>query len=220
VSDEIALFPLSNVVLFPKVQTPLHLFEPRYRQLCEHVLAGSRRIGMVAVPPEHAGEMAGDPPVHAVGCAGAIGQHQRLPDGRYNIVLIGLHRFRILEELPPARNRLYRVARIERLEDPLPAAAEARVVDLRARIVRIVGALVSRSDPARAAAVTPELFGGVDDATFVNSLCSAFAFPAPERQALLEAPDIPARYERLEGLLSFRLAEIDARGAARSSRVH
>jgi Lon protease-like protein len=175
---------------------------------------------MVAVPPEHAGELAGDPPVHAVGCAGAIGQHQRLPDGRYNIVLIGLHRFRILEELPPAPERLYRVARVQKLEDPLPAAAEPRVADLRARIVELVGALVSRSDPARATAVTPDLFGGVDDVSFVNSLCSAFAFPAPERQGLLEAPDIPTRYERLEGLLSFRLAQIDARGAVRSSRVH
>ena len=85
-TDEIAIFPLSNVVLFPRMQCPLHLFEPRYRQLAEHVLADDRRIGMVVVPPEHADEMHGDPPVYPIGCAGTIGQSQKLRDGRFNIV--------------------------------------------------------------------------------------------------------------------------------------
>src|SRR5262252_10843931 len=76
--EEIALFPLSSVVLFPRVRTPLHIFEPRYRQMAEHALAGDRSIGMVAVPPEHVGAMAGDPPVYPVGCAGVISQAQRL----------------------------------------------------------------------------------------------------------------------------------------------
>ncbi len=81
-TDEIAIFPLSNVVLFPGVQAPLHLFEPRYRQMAEHVLDGDRRIGMVVVPPEHAAEMHGDPAVYPIGCAGTIGHSQRLRDDR------------------------------------------------------------------------------------------------------------------------------------------
>ena len=68
--DEIPIFPLQQVVLFPRVRCPLHIFEPRYRQLTEAALAGDRRIGMVAVRPEHANAMAGDPPVFGVGCEG------------------------------------------------------------------------------------------------------------------------------------------------------
>ncbi len=60
---EIPIFPLSNVVLFPQIQTPLHLLELRYRQMADRALAGERQIGMVAVPPEHVDEMGGDPPL-------------------------------------------------------------------------------------------------------------------------------------------------------------
>ena len=100
-SERIAVFPLSNVVLFPGVQTPLHLFEPRYRQMVRDVLADDRRICMAVVPPGHVAEMAGEPPVYPVACAGVIVRHQRLPDVRYNIVLAGQCRVRIVAE-PPA----------------------------------------------------------------------------------------------------------------------
>ena len=62
-SELLPIFPLSNVVLFPRVKTPLHLFEPRYRQLARDVLQGDRRVGMVVVRPEHIDEMPGDPPI-------------------------------------------------------------------------------------------------------------------------------------------------------------
>src|SRR5262245_57325268 len=112
-SEEIALFPLSSVVLFPRVRTPLHIFEPRYRQMTEHALAGDRHIGMVAVLPEHEAGMAGDPPVYPVGCAGVISDARRLPDGRFHIVLDGVWRFRICDELARPSERLYRTARVE-----------------------------------------------------------------------------------------------------------
>jgi Lon protease-like protein len=218
--DALALFPLSNVVLFPKVQTPLHVFEPRYRQLAEQVLAGSRRIGMVVVPPEHAAAMADDPPVYPIGCAGLISQSHRLPDGRYNIVLVGTERFRITNEPPRPAGRLYRTAEVEPLQDPFPPAGRARVAELRDRIVELVAELVHRTDPERAAQVSSDLFRGVDDVTFVNSLCNALFFQPQEKQGLLEAADIPERFDRLEGLLSFRLAALDGIGAPPSSRVH
>ena len=83
-----------------------------------------------------------------------------------------------------------------------------------------VAELVQRTDPDRGETITPDLFDGVDDAVFVNSLANALAFPPQEKQGLLEAGSIPARFERLEGLLSFRLAELDARVAPGSSRLH
>jgi Lon protease-like protein len=218
--DEIALFPLSNVVLFPRVRAPLHIFEPRYRQMTEHALAGDRRIGMVVVPPAHVERIAGDPPVYPIGCEGVISQSQRLPDGRFHIVLDGAHRFRILEEMPRAPGRLYRVARIERLAEPYDPAAREGVAQLRERIVALVRRLLAQTDSERAAEITPELFRGIDDEGFVNTLSNALVLDPPEKQGLLEAPGIPARFERLEGLLAFRLAELGLPGTRATGSVH
>jgi Lon protease-like protein len=218
--EELPIFPLSNVVLFPRVQTPLHLFEPRYRALARDVLAGGRRIGMVTVLPAHVDEMQGDPPVFPIGCCGVVTESQRLPDGCYNIVLLGEHRFQVTDEPPRAEDRLYRVARVRRLEDAYPAAERDRVARLRERVSLQVVALVRRIEPERADAFDPELFAEVDDATFVNALSNAFAFPVEEKQNLLDADSIPERFERLEAVLSFRRAEYEAGGGAGTGRVH
>jgi Lon protease-like protein len=212
------LFPLSHVVLFPGVQTPLHIFEPRYRQMTEHALAGSRRIGMVTVRPEAVEAMPGDPPVFQVGCEGRITDAQRLQDGRFNILLLGTQRFRILRENPPAAERLYRVAEIERLEDPFETASRPRVLALRHRAIELVGeiARIGRADPP----LTPELFREVDDVTFVNALSNAFALPTSEKQGLLEAASIPERYEQLISILSFQAALRSRPASSTSDSIH
>lgn len=217
---ELPLFPLSNVVLYPRVQTPLHLFEPRYRALARDVLAGERRIGMVTVRPEHVSDMRGDPPIYPIGCCGLIGESQRLPDGRYNIVLRGEYRFRIVSEPPRPTERLYRVARVVALEDAYPAAERERVAALRKMVIDDVGAILARVQPERAAAFRAELFAGVDDETLVNTLSNALAFPTQEKQMLLEADAIPERYARLANILSFRRAELDAAGGSGPASVH
>src|ERR1700704_1541542 len=117
-SDLLPLFPLPNVVLFPNVFLPLHIFEPRYREMVADALASDRMIGMVLLKPgwQHAYE--GRPPVYPIGCSGVITHVERLEDGRYNIVLRGVERFRILEEdhgLP------YRRASVEPLADRMLA---------------------------------------------------------------------------------------------------
>ena len=218
--EEIALFPLSNVVLFPRVRAPLHVFEPRYRQMTEHALAGDRRIGMATVHPDHVARIAGDPPLYPIGCAGTISQAQRLPDGRFHIVLDGTWRFRILEEPPRPAERLYRVARVERLVDAYDAAERERVSGLRVRILELVRRLLVLSDPERAKEFTPDLFDAMGDEVFVNTLAQALALAAPEKQGLLEADAIPDRCERLEGLLAFRLAEVGLPGARATGRLH
>ena len=217
---EIAIFPLSNVVLFPRIQTPLHLFEPRYRQLAEQVLADDRRIGMLAVPPEHVHDLPGDPPVYPIGCAGSVADARRLPDGRFHIVLLGTYRFRVLGEAPRPPGRLYRVARIERLEDPYPDAQREQVAALRTGILTHFDALLRRSAPARAAALESDLLDRLDDVSFVNSLANALAFAPAEKQSLLEAASIGERFERLEGLLAFRVAEVRRPGRSGSDTVH
>ena len=89
------LFPLPNVVLFPGVFLPLHIFEARYRAMTEDALAGDRMIGMALLKPGFEAEYEGRPPIYPVGCMGLITHAERLPDGRFNIVLQGVERFRV-----------------------------------------------------------------------------------------------------------------------------
>jgi len=219
-SEEIALFPLSNVVLFPRVRAPLHIFEPRYRQMVEHALASDRLIGMATVQPDHVSEMGGDPPLYPIGCAGTVSQAQRLPDGRFHLVLDGSWRFRILEESPRPAERLYRVARVERLSEPYDPSQRDRVRELRSRILVLVRRLLALSDRERAREFSGDLFEEMHDEVFVHTLAQALALAAPEKQGLLEATSIPERCERLEGLLAFRLAEVGLPGARPTSRLH
>lgn len=219
-SEDLPIFPLTGVVLFPEVQAPLHIFEPRYRQMAEDALAGGQAIGMVVIPPEHAHESDGDPPLHPIGCAGTIRQAQKLPDGRFNLVLEGTHRFRILEEPPRPEQRLYRIARVARLEDPFPEADHKAAARLRKQIVDHVAELVRRADPERARKFSEQILEGVSDAAFVNSLCQALSFPVDEKLALLDAPDVLDRCTLLEGLLSFRVAGLGAGGSRGSQSVH
>src|SRR5881397_342679 len=109
-SDLLPLFPLPNVVLFPNVFLPLHIFEPRYREMVADAAADDRMIGMVLLRPGWDRDYEGRPPIYPIGCSGVMTHLERLPDGRYNIVLRGVERVRILEE---EDNRSYRRARIE-----------------------------------------------------------------------------------------------------------
>src|SRR3954470_16208806 len=102
-SDLLPLFPLPNVVLFPNVFLPLHVFEPRYRQMTADALAGDRLIGMVLLRPGWEPQYEGNPPVHPVACLGRIVADQRLDDGRYNLLLKGVSRARIVEEIPTSK---------------------------------------------------------------------------------------------------------------------
>src|SRR3954452_5610705 len=112
-SDLLPLFPLRTVVLFPNVFLPLHIFEPRYREMVADAVASDRMIGMVLLRPGWERDYEGRPPVYPVGCSGVVPHAERLADGRYTLVLRGLERFRIVDE---DHDRSYRRAVIE----PLP----------------------------------------------------------------------------------------------------
>jgi hypothetical protein len=208
-SEQIPLFPLSNVVLFPHVHCPLHIFEPRYQQMIAAALGGARRIGMVTARPEHQAEMGGDPPLFTIGCVGTIEQSRRRGDGRYDIVLFGAERFRILEEIPRDSERLYRLARVELLNERFDEPREgiplqgmrADAIDLLTQLLRFVA-------PDSAHEIDPRSFSGVDDTAFVSALCQMLELPPAEKQGLLEAEGPMARCERLVAVLQFRLAEL------------
>src|SRR5271170_3702492 len=113
------LFPLPNLVLFPHVLQPLHIFEPRYRALVEEAMAADRLIAMALLEPGWEPDYEGRPPVSGIACLGRITTARRLDDGRYNILLAGLKRVRLLRELPP--KKLFREAQVELCDDFYPA---------------------------------------------------------------------------------------------------
>ncbi len=211
----VPIFPLDNVVLFPSVQVPLYIFEPRYRQMTASALDGDRHIGMVAVQPRHRDAMSGDPPVFPVGCLGEIGHSEPHEDGTYHLILRGTSRFRIEFEIPRDDGREYRLAEVELLAEKPSQQGDsfdpvrARVLDLMRRIV-----------PDRAPSFHVEHFARLDDATFVNAFCQSLDFSTVEKQQLLEANGVRERAGQLVALMEFRLAAQALSAAPDPETVH
>src|SRR5947208_10482185 len=136
----IPIFPLPNVVLFPNVFLPLHIFEPRYRQMVDEALKGDRIIGMVLLRPGWESDYEGRPPVYPIGCAGVMTHSERLADGRFNIVLRGMEKFRITGE---ESGRSYRVARVDPVIEP---SADRERETIRRERRRLESLLVPRAE--------------------------------------------------------------------------
>jgi Lon protease-like protein len=183
---EIPLFPLPEVVLFPNVERPLVIYEPRYREMVADALKGDRTIGMVRLRPGFEKDYEGRPPIDAIGCAGVIQESEQLPDGRYIILLRGVSTFRVLGE---DQRKSYRRARVEEIpevvkdEDRAPlSAARERLASL---LVTVLPLDVELPDPA------------LDDAEFVNLVAQALKMPEADRQDLLERSSVLARARAL-----------------------
>ena len=190
------IFPLPNAVLFPNVFLPLHIFEPRYREMVRDALGGDRLIGMVLLRPEGLKHDDGCPPVYAVGCAGLITHAALLEDGRYNIILRGLEKFRILGEdhdLP------YRRARIEPI---LESASddERQVIRGERRKLEALLRLAIEHHGAE-----PHIPSAISDEDMVNALSQYLHLEPVEKQALLERDSLLARCESLIELLEMKV---------------
>ena len=195
-SDLLPLFPLPNVVLFPNVFLPLHIFEPRYREMVADALASDRTIGMVLLRPGWDRDYEGRPPIYPIGCSGVLTHNERLADGRYNIVLRGLDRFRIVEE---DHGRSYRRARTEPMPEPaLTSQDRLRLRQNRARIE----ALIAPSE--RGGGIDPRAAEALNDQDLVNALAQYLDLEPIEKQALLEQPDVSARATSLIELLEMK----------------
>lgn len=133
------IFPLNSVVLLPHGLTQLHIFEERYRQMVGDALDGSGQIAMAVFEGDRwMQEYHGRPPVRPAVCIGQIIQHRRLPDGRYDILLQGICRARIVEELPPSEDRLYRCAMLEPVGLPVGSDEEADLEPYRERLASLL----------------------------------------------------------------------------------
>jgi uncharacterized protein len=189
----IPIFPLPNVVLFPGVFLPLHIFEARYRAMVRDALGGDRIIGMVLLRPGWQNECEGRPPVYLVGCAGLITHAVQLDDGRYNIVLHGLSKFRIMGE---EGERSYRVARIEPLAETLDEAARQTMRARRQRLEALLATMIDAADQ--------RLPVSMPDEELINALAQYLELEPVERQALLERNDVLDRCESLIDLLEMK----------------
>ena len=195
-SELLPLFPLPNVVLFPNVFLPLHIFEPRYREMVADALASDRMIGMVLLRQGWDRDYEGRPPIYSVGCSGVLTHNERLPDGRYNLVLRGIERFRILEEDHALG---YRRAVIEPLrEQPLDAADRAAILRQRAK-------LESMLVPSQSNAADPRMPASMADEDLVNALAQYLDLEPLEKQALLEKASLRTRAESLVELLEMKI---------------
>jgi uncharacterized protein len=201
------LFPLPNVVLFPGTYLPLHVFEPRYRALVEAALAGDPVIGMILLRSE-ADAMAARAPLFSVGCAGRIVEHQRLPDGRFHLLLYGERRFRIARELDAGTP--FREIEAELLPDPgfaelaptAQRALEAARPALEARMLELVRLTAPESvEPLR------ERMRALDPVLLAHAIAFGLDGPMLEKQSLLESTDPMTRSELLVRVLSMRIAE-------------
>jgi len=184
------IFPLPNVVLFPGVFLPLHIFEPRYRNMIGDALKGDRLIGMVLLREMQNPTDEQFPSTYSTGCAGLITHAEQLADGRYNVVLRGYEKFRIHAE---DRQHSYRVADIESIPEPLSTSQQAVLQTSRQRMELLLDRRNKRSESA--------LPRDMPDVELVNTLSQYLEFDPIEKQALLESDGIISRCHALIDLL-------------------
>jgi Lon protease-like protein len=200
--DDIPLFPLTNVVLFPDVYLPLHIFEERYRAMTREALGGLKLIGMTVLRDGWQDDYDGAPPIYATGCAGAIVHHERLADGRYNIVLHGVARFEVLSETTTATG--YRVARVRWHQEPDASGERTALTRLRRQVETLLLPAIARGEVRMPQVMT--------DQALVNAVCQAVDIPIVEKLALLEKPDVLLRGQALLPILERLLIKLSGSG--------
>ena len=197
----ITIFPLSGAVLYPRLQLPLHIFEPRYRAMISDALARDRRIGMIQ--PQRPADGA---PLYTIGCLGRIDEVEALDDGRFNIILEGESRFRVLKELEVGTPfRQVEAELITDSEDEVLAPIERASFEREAR----------RFADRQGYSVDWEQVSRLDDMALINGVSQIAPFDPASKQALLEAPGLAARCETLVQLMQFfgRSTDNDEDGA-------
>ncbi|WP_446532515.1 LON peptidase substrate-binding domain-containing protein [Qipengyuania flavescens] len=188
-TKRLSIFPLPGAILFPGLQLPLHIFEPRYRDLVGSALAKDRLIGMIQ--PQRSADRA---PLYDIGCVGRIADVEALEDGRYNIVLDGEARFRVLKELEVTTS--FRQVEAEILDDPqneFLSSVERGSFEFEAR----------RFADLQGYSVDWDSVQRLDDETLINGVAQIIPFDAASKQALLEAPNLSQRCELMIQLMQF-----------------
>jgi len=204
-SRRIAIFPLSGTVLFPRMHLPLHIFEPRYRAMIQEVMARDQRIGMIQ-PSGLPGLESEQPALFQIGCVGRVAEIEALNDGRFNVILSGESRFRVLDELDvstPFRQVAADLFTQEQDDPGILASSERAALEGEAELFA----------DRLGYAVDWSAVGSLDDETLVNGIAQIAPFDAAGKQAMLEADTLSERSELAIQLMQF-MRRNDGRNAA------
>lgn len=196
-ANEVRLFPLPNLVLFPGVVQALHLYEPRYKALAADALAADELIAMAFIKPEGSAENADQPEISRTVCIGKILSHTVLDDGRYNMFLVGTKRARIVTELP--QDTPYRMAEVEIIEDVAAASNELSL--LRHRIIDEFRALAMLRAGWNHEALDQFLDDDLSFGHLVDMICYSCGASPEDQQTVLETRELRRRGEIVFDLL-------------------
>ena len=192
----VPLFPLAGAILFPRTQIPLHIFEPRYQEMVRDALAGAGRIALIQ--PQMLDSEGGDhPPLYGVGCIGELVGVEELDDGRFNIILQGSSRFKLIAEADVPTDYRQGDVDVDAIDDAEPeplSLAQRAEVEQEAR----------RFGDALGLAVDWNAVGRLDDEMLVNSIAQVAPFDTGAKQALLEAASLHERADLVVQLMQFQ----------------
>jgi uncharacterized protein len=194
----IPIFPLPNFVLFPGLNVPLHIFEPRYREMVADVAQNHRTIGMMMLKGDWERDYYANPDIYPMGCAGRIAALSELPNGRYNLILEGVSEFRIVREI---RERSYRLAEVEWC----PVVPERLNFDESNMMTLHNLLIMTFGDAAGEVWKSWVDERGLRGAALINAICFHLDIAPIEKQTLLEA--LEARGSCLLDVLSFKAEE-------------
>jgi uncharacterized protein len=200
------LFPLPNLVLFPHVLQPLHIFEPRYRDLLEAAVADDRLITMTVLAPGWEPTYDGRPTVEPIACLGQIATHVRLPDGKYNVLLAGVARVRLGSELPATT--AYRQAPAKICVERYPAARAAEREPLTRRLLSEFRGALPNTQEAQGP-LAQLLNKNVDLGVLTDIVAYTLDLDVACKAELLAECDIHARAVRLLEILNARASRGD-----------
>ena len=195
--DTIPIFPLEDVMLFPEMSVPLHIFEPRYKSMIADALKGNRVIGMVLLRPGYEKDYDRSPSVFQIGCAGVINEVEQLPNGEYNIVLGAVTKYRITRE---EASRPYRIAHVTPIADVVSDADRPTLHTRRLRLEELIRQSGGRTGIAAAPA-------NISDERLVNGMSQLAHIDELDRERLLEASNPLARADILIEILEKSIAE-------------
>lgn len=198
----VPVFPLPSTVFFPTTDLPLHIFEPRYREMVRDALAGDGKIGMVLLKPGWETNYYDKPDTVSVGCLGQIDRHTEFPDGKFNILLKGLSRFRIVNEFGGKQYRRMEVESLREINDQLvlgePNSIKDRLIETCMEFVR----QLPKSNPAKFEKVLHacKLLSGL-----VDQLAHRLDLTVEQKQSFLQERDVLKRVDFIHSALKMKI---------------
>lgn len=189
----VPLFPLPDTVFFPHTLIPLHVFEPRYKAMISDVLASESMLGVVQLRPGWDEDYFGAPPIYKVFGLGRIVEAEQWPDGRYDILVSGLYRAKLIQEI---EHETYRQAEVELIQDYIPAEKAAEVQEVHDILLQVLKKLSSVL-PDDVRIYTGTDLDSISPGQLTDVMTSLLVNDPYERQSLLSEPNVARRQQLL-----------------------